>query len=335
MAEKISIVVPAYNVEKYIERTVQSICNQTYENLEIILVNDGSKDQTPEILEKLATKDARIKVLHQKNGGVTRARLNGVKASSGEWIGFIDGDDYIEPHMYEMLIGNAIKYKADISHCGYQMVFPSRIDMYYGTGTLIEQDNKKSVKDLLQGKIVEPGLCNKLFNRKVFDGLLNGSKMDFSIKNNEDLLMNYYLFSEAQKSVFIDECPYHYQVRKGSAATSKLNENKLRDPLKVLRILENETKEDEELCLIVRRRIVSQLINLSTLVSKKQKTLIKPYRKAARKELRQMLPNILRQDYSKKQKVMAVWSSLWPASYGWVHSVYARVSGIDKKYEVS
>ena len=332
---KISIIVPAYNIEQYVINSVRSICAQTYQNIEVILVNDGSKDTTPKLLEQLAEEDERIKVIHKENGGVTRARISGVEAATGEWIGFVDGDDYIEPHMYEMLLKNAIKYQADISHCGYQMVFPSRTDFYYGTGRLVEQDRKTGLKDLLEGTFVEPGLCNKLFRRRLLEKFLCEEKMDLEIKNTEDFLMNFYLFSETSKSVFVDECPYHYMVRKGSAATSEVNENKLCDPLKVLKILENETREDKDLQLIVKKRIVAQLIKLATLKLNNQAELVRPYREKARKELKKMLPKIARDKYSKKQKAMALGAAMLPTLYGSAHIFYQRVRGLDKKYEVS
>ena len=333
--EKISVIVPSYNIEEYVERTVKSICNQTYQNLDIILVNDGSSDNTGKILDKLAVQDHRIKVIHKENGGVTRARLCGVEASTGEWIGFVDGDDFIEPQMYEMLINNAVRYAADISHCGYQMVFPNRVDYYYGTGRLVEQDHKTGIKDLLEGTFVEPGLCNKLYNRKLFQELIEKSQMDFSIKNTEDFLMNYYLFNKANKSVFSDECPYHYLVRQGSAATSGVNANNLLDPLKVFRIVEEETKDELDLNQIVKRRIVAQLIKLSTMDAAKYKLFIAPYQKEARKELRTMLMSILKGKYSKKQKCMALCVAVFPGFYSVIHKIYARIKGVDKKYEVS
>lgn len=332
---KISIIVPAYNVENYIEKAVKSICNQSYRNLEIILVDDGSKDRTPDILDNLVKTDDRIKIIHKENGGVTSARLSGVKDATGDWIGFMDGDDYIEPQMYEMLLNNALKHGADISHCGYQMVFPSRVDFYYGTGRIVKQDHKTAIKDLLEGTFVEPGLCNKLFQKSLLQSFLEEEKMDFTIKNNEDLLMNFYLFSQAGASIFDDRCPYHYMVRKGSAATGNINHNKLQDPLKVLKILEHETQNDAELNLIVGKRIISQLINLSTMCLRDKKNLIKPCRDAARKELRQRFGKVWSQEYSLKQKVMTAWVIVCPWSYRITHTLYAKITGIDRKYEVS
>lgn len=333
--DKISVIVPAYNIESYVEKAVESICVQTYRNLEIILVNDGSSDSTPELLDKLAKKDNRIKVINKENGGVTRARLCGVEAATGEWIGFVDGDDYIDSQMYEMLLVNAKNYKADISHCGYQMVFPSRVDMYYGTGRLVEQDTKTGLKDLLEGYFVEPGLWNKLFNKKVFKSLLCDSKMDFSIKNNEDLLMNYYLFSASKKSIFEDQCPYYYMVRRGSATTSEVNQNKLQDPLKVLRVLEKETAYDQELQIIAKKRILAQLIRLSTLEVGNQREMIVQCRTKARKELRMMIPEVMKGDFSTKQKIMCISAAYMSNAYKLIHKCYQKITGLDKKYEVS
>ena len=334
MTDKISVIVPAYNIAGYIEKTVQSICRQTYSNLEIIIVNDGSKDDTPNIIDRLATEDERIKVIHKENGGVSSARFCGLEVATGEWIAFVDGDDYIDSTMYEVLMQNAKKHRADISHCGYQMVFPSRIDKYYGTEKLVEQDRDTGVKDLLEGIFVEPCPCNKLYRRNLFEELLQPGMFDMSIKINEDLLMNYYLFRKANKSVFVDECYYHYMLRVGSAATSKVNESKLKDPLKVLKILQKETAGEKEFQQIVNKRIVQQLISLSTMPLGNQKMLIAPYRKKACKELRSMLLQILKGTYGIKIKAKAFWVAIWPSSYSCAHVTYAKIRGIDKKYEV-
>ena len=102
----ISVIVPIYNVEKYLDKCIESIVNQTYKNLEIILVDDESPDNCPEICDKWAERDSRIKVIHKENGGAGSARNAGIEASSGEWIGFVDGDDWIEPNMYEKFAGS-------------------------------------------------------------------------------------------------------------------------------------------------------------------------------------------------------------------------------------
>ena len=234
---KISIIVPVYNLDNYIEKTLDSICNQTYSNIEIVVVDDGSSDNSWNIVCNYSKKDKRVVAVHQENSGVTVARLNGVKNATGDWIGFVDGDDVIDEDMYELLIKNAIDYNADISHCGYRMVFEDgRINYFYNTGCLIEQDNLKGLTDLLDGSIIEPGLCNKLFKKTLFYDILYNDVIDKSIKNNEDLLINFILFSNSKKSVFFDKCKYQYVVRQGSASRS-INEHTIYDPIKVKRII--------------------------------------------------------------------------------------------------
>ena len=120
----------------YIGRCLDSILAQTHKRIEIIIVDDGSTDGTGIIIDQYASIDQRIIPIHKENGGVTSARIDGIKKASGEYLGFVDGDDYIEPEMFEKLLDNAIKYDADISHCGYQMVFPGRVEYYYNTGRI-------------------------------------------------------------------------------------------------------------------------------------------------------------------------------------------------------
>ena len=236
MEPKISVIVPAYNNAPWLPRCLDSILAQTYENLEVIAVNDGSTDDTARVLDAYAEKDARVRAIHKENGGVTSARLRGVEESAGDWIGFVDGDDFIEPQMYADLMKNARQHGADISHCGHRMVYPGgEVRYFYNTGLLRLQNRETGIRDLLEERIMEPGLCNKLYRRSLFAGL--EQRMDGKIRNNEDLLMNYYLFREAEKLVFEDVCPYHYLIREGSASQQKLNYHRIYDPITVKQII--------------------------------------------------------------------------------------------------
>lgn len=336
--DKISIIVPIYNLENYIERTVNSICLQTYANLEIVLVNDGSKDNSLQLIHNLAKNDSRIRVINKKNGGVTAARIDGIKIATGDWIGFVDGDDVIDNDMFEKLLTNAKEYNADISHCGYKMVFPSRVDYYYNTGRIVEQDRTKGLIDLLSGDYIEPGLWNKLYRSELVKKLVKSEELDVSIKINEDLLMNFYLFKYSRKAIYEDVCPYQYMIRSGSAATSRLNKNKLKDPLKVLKIIEKELDKDENRMdvekYLINVRIISKLIDLSTIEYFGQKDLILPFEKEARKELKQRLRSIISGNYTTKTKIRACWAVICPTSYKYVHIIYKKIKGTDKKYEV-
>lgn len=238
--KKLSIIVPAFNVESTILRALESISKQNVNDMEIIVIDDGSTDSTGKLVDDYACKDERICVYHTSNQGVTKARLTGVRKCAGEWIGFVDGDDVVDPDMYRRLILNAEKYGTDISHCGYQMDFSDgRVHYFYNTGIIEIHDNLTALRELLSGRIIEPGLCNKIFRNELFDEMISTDVIPEDIKINEDLLMNYYLFSKSIKSVYDDWCPYHYIVREGSTTRSRINRNKIYDPIYVKEIILN------------------------------------------------------------------------------------------------
>lgn len=236
----ISVIVPIYNIEQELPACLDSICSQTYRNLEIILVDDGSGDRSGSIADEYAQKDPlRVKVIHQENQGVAAARLNGLSTASGEWIGFVDGDDCIEPDMYSRLLVNGLFYQADISHCGYQSVVNGgeRIHYFYNTGDRLIQEGNKGLRDLLEGHFIEPSLGNKLYHRSLFKHLLAKYDCSQQIRINEDLLMNYYLFKVSRRAVYEDFCLYHYIVRSSSATRSGFRAYKVLDPVKVWSII--------------------------------------------------------------------------------------------------
>lgn len=259
MEERISVIVPVYNIAAELKRCIDSILAQTYSNIEIIAIDDGSSDESGFILDEYENNYPNIHVFHKKNGGVTSARLRGIEEATGVWIGFVDGDDEIEPDMYERLIRNATRYKADISHCGYQMIFnDGRIHYFHNTGHIVEQDSTAALRELLSGAMIEPGLCNKLYRKTLFTGLFRNNTIPNDIKINEDLLMNYYLFSGVDKAVFEDWCPYHYIVRNDSASRVKLNHHRIYDPIRVKKMILKSVPD--EIKMDARRALVSTCV---------------------------------------------------------------------------
>lgn len=235
--DMISIIVPAYNVESYVKKTIESILKQEYTNIEIICVDDGSKDNTFQMLKTIAASDKRVRVFTKENEGVTKAREFGFEQAQGEYIGFVDADDIVEPDMFERLYQNMKKYDTDISHCGYVIdKLDGGKEYFYNTGRLAKQDTAEGVKALLHGSF-EPGLWNKLYNHNLLHSLFQSGVMDYSIKMNEDVLMNYYLFKEARSSVLEDVCLYHYVKREGSATMSTYNRKETWDRLNVKKII--------------------------------------------------------------------------------------------------
>lgn len=317
----ISVIVPAFNVESTIIRTLDSILKQTCLEMEVIVVDDGSTDKTGRILDAYSSQHERVIVLHTQNQGVTAARLAGVEQASGEWIGFVDGDDEIEPDMYELLLENAKQYKADISHCGYQMIFADgRVSYFHNTGCLAVQDRTTGLKDLLDGSLVEPGLCNKLFRKTLFHSLLHTEMMDRSIKINEDLLMNYILFSNSNRSVFQDICKYHYLVRSTSASRTSLNQHKIFDPIRVKQWILNMKIDGMEgaaekayigTCVNVYNSLVLDRTGQFALEQKKVWNLMK--------EHKEWIPCL-----SRKQQFLANLILYWPIGYKPIYRFYAK-----------
>lgn len=327
----ISIIIPAYNIENYIARCLDSILNQTYKNIEIIVINDGSSDNTGKIIDNYAFKYEDIKVIHKKNAGVSAARNSGIEVASGDYIGFVDGDDTVDENMFEILIKNAIKYDADISHCGYKMVFPSRIDYYHNTGTLFEQNNEIGLKDLLTGNRVEPGIWNKIYKKELFKDI----HIDESIKINEDLLINYYLFKKAKKSIFYDKCFYNYTIRKGSAATSKVNKNKIIDPIKVRKEILEDLGKNDYLYDIAYEKYIMSLLGVCRNIQIRKNKEYKSYVYEAKKSLKYEINNIIKNKaVSKKIKLMVIGNLYFSSIFYIIDDIHAARTGNRTKYEV-
>lgn len=168
---QISIIVPVYKVEKYLERCVDSILAQTFKDFELILVDDGSPDKCPEICDEYAKKDSRVSVIHRENGGLSVARNTALDIAKGEYIGFVDSDDYIHPQMYEILYKNIVDNNADVSTC--DIVEGAELIQWKHIAETETSASKGSeiVKKWIVGRVrCKPYIvCNKLFRRECFD----------------------------------------------------------------------------------------------------------------------------------------------------------------------
>ena len=214
--DKISVIVPAYNCQDTIERCINSIQNQTYNNLEIIVINDGSTDNTETLLREMQDEDYRIIVISIPNGGVSHARNTGLDNAAGDYITFVDSDDYIDEEMYDTLYNLIRKYDVKIAHCSYKNVDGVSILPAGDTGKISVQNHDEAIKCLLSGKLFSGGIWNKLYKKELF----NNIRFDESIRINEDVLANFELFDLVDKSVFVDMALYSYVVNNDSATHS-------------------------------------------------------------------------------------------------------------------
>ena len=228
MNDLISIIVPVYNVEKYIEKCVNSIINQTYRNIEIILVDDGSKDRSGEICDELKLKDNRIKIIHKQNGGLSDARNAGMKIANGNYIGFVDSDDYIKEDMFETLYELCKKYNSDISIVSYYEIYHDKVIGVRDSKKLYELNKIDAMKEILIDRAIQSYAWNKLFKRELFE------QIEFPTnKNFEDIATTLLLFERADKVVLLED-PKYYYVRRDDSIVGNRNYKTYKDYLDVI-----------------------------------------------------------------------------------------------------
>ena len=206
----ISVIVPIYNTLNYLQRCVDSIRRQTYKYLEIILVDDGSTDRSGAMAEKFALEDRRIKVFHKENGGVSSARNLGIDKARGEYIGFVDSDDWIEMDMYEYLLKNALEQNADIAVCSRAERYRAQtVFRAWECVTILEPE--QALKALLENDMMQNYLWDKLWRRELFQTVCFPEGRTF-----EDIAVMDKLFLEAGRVVCLPGVKYHYVQRSGS-----------------------------------------------------------------------------------------------------------------------
>lgn len=217
----ISIIVPVYNVEEYLNRCLQSICRQTYHNLEIILIDDGSTDNSGRLCDKFAQKDKRIRVIHQANSGLSAARNTGLKEARGEYLGFVDSDDWIEADMYEFLFCLMKRNEADISICTHYRDEGKKITAKYASGKTSFFTRENAIRAIMMDKHIKNYVWDKLFKRAMFDGIRFPANRVF-----EDVATTYRALYKAKKIVLQESPKYHYTIREGSITKDRNNSTK-------------------------------------------------------------------------------------------------------------
>jgi glycosyltransferase involved in cell wall biosynthesis len=229
---RLSIIVPVYNTEKYINKCIDSILNQTFEDFEIILVDDGSPDKCGEICDQYAKQDMRVKVIHKKNGGLADARNAGIEIAKGDFIGFVDSDDYIKKDMYSEMLAAIGEYKVKIVTCG-------RFDVSNGVTTEafvinkpIKMTAEEAIGNILTWNGLDSSCCDKIFEKSLFQ------EIRFPLgRVNEDIFIMYRLIDKAKTIVHIGSPKYYYVHRENSITTNSFSVKKLDFPIVTSEIL--------------------------------------------------------------------------------------------------
>lgn len=235
----VSVIVPIYKVEPFIHKCVDSIVSQTYRNLDIILVDDGSPDNCGIIADQYANSDSRITVIHKENGGLSDARNAGLKIAKGDFIVFVDSDDYINENYVDKMLSLCIENAADIAVCSHS--FYDEIGNLWGNEVGKKKiqilDGVEASKIILYQKGYDVSAWGKIYKKSVFANLFFPKGLNF-----EDIPTTYQAFMKSNKVIFTNEKFYYYQIRANSIETEKFNYKKL-DGIKTGEILINEVEK--------------------------------------------------------------------------------------------
>lgn len=227
---KVSIIVPVYNVEKYLERCMNTLLNQTLKDIEIIMVDDGSPDNCPQMCDEYAKKDPRIKVLHKKNEGLGFARNSGMEIARGEYIAFVDSDDYVDINMYEILYSNAKKWELDAIFCGYNRVNNHTIQSIKEVNSLKIFNHHQDIQEVLLNMIGTKPDCSvdRKYQMSVWHALysrdiIKNHEIKFPSERefiSEDIIFHIDFLQKVSKIAFIADPLYYYCVNEDSLTKS-------------------------------------------------------------------------------------------------------------------
>ncbi|MBO4894789.1 MAG: glycosyltransferase [Clostridia bacterium] len=221
----ISVIVPVYNVEKYLDTCIESIVSQTYDNLEIILVDDGSTDNCPAMCDEWALKDPRVKVIHKENGGQGEARNLGIDAAAGDYIGFVDSDDVISPVMYERLLNALTENGADFIQCAMVKFGTYPFKGFDSAGAVVNRPRVLTNGEAVKALIAEGAITSTCPSVLLKAETAKKVRFDSGVIN-EDVMWVYRAVRESEKILLTDEVLYAYFQRDGSTMNSAYTEKR-------------------------------------------------------------------------------------------------------------
>lgn len=273
--DKISIIIPVYNVEKYINRCIDSLLEQTYKNIEIILIDDGSTDQSGKKCDIYSKKDKRIKVKHIKNQGVTKARMVGASLATGKYITFVDSDDYIEKTAYEILMKFLDENQLDICIFNYYIVQDDKVKIHKNKDKIPQIMSMDEYLSLMCGNNFGGMMWNKIYKKELIVNNLKSLENGLSIL--EDLLFNCELCEKNPKIKvgYVDELYYYYIIRKGSALNSGFSIKSLDSiyaQIKIINILKkmhNPAKDTYELNFYINAKYMLNEMKINKYINPK------------------------------------------------------------------
>lgn len=313
MTELVSIVIPVYNCERYIQKNVESIIGQSYQNLEIIYVDDGSTDASVGILRAYAENDARIIIIQQKNQGVSAARNMGLKVATGAYISFVDADDYVDSRYIETLLHCLNKESADVSCCGLVLHRPDKDIPLHDAEVVYVWNQQEAVEHLLIGDLLEPSVWGKMFCREV---LLN-VKFHTDIKYSEDYLFNLEVFQNCKKAASCGNAYYHYVLHENSATTNASILKRAEDMIHVAEAAADMQFEANISLLLQKRKYIGYLTAYNSLLYSNGNE-VEALKQKIRKRIKANKKDYRRIDLTKRELFFYYGISYYPHLYEWV-----------------
>lgn len=311
MSPKISIIVPVYNVEKYIHKCIDSILNQTFKDFELILVDDGSTDNCGQICDEYAKKDSRVIVIHKENGGQATARNIALDIAKGEYIGFVDSDDYIEFDMYEFLYNLCIDNNCDIANCSSTIYFKNKVKVNGGHDLMIH-DTKSAMKVLTEGVLYDECLWTKLIKKELFNGLKIPEGIAY-----EDTAFTYKLIDRANKVCCKGEAKYNYIKRKDSTMDRAVKNVKIDAILVYEEMYKFMEKRYPELCDLVILKLSNNSMSVMNLIVRQDnfKKYKESYLKVAKILNNKFNKTIKLKEYPRNVKLLLIANKINPILY--------------------
>lgn len=317
----ISVIIPVYNTGRYLPALIESIENQTYQDLEIVFINDGSTDGSESILDAFALKDSRVKVIHQKNGGVSAARNAGLDVATGDYITFADSDDTLEPDLYETLMALVKEYHVEISHCSYNRIQNGQVKPVGNTGKIYLHTQVEALRELTCGSLFTGGCWNKLYSRELFDGI----RFDPSLKLSEDELINFQVFSRVDTIVYRDVSKYNYVDSTTSACRNTNLLRKARDHVDVAERIFSLNHHPELVASLRNKRLGAYLELYKALLYAPQRDKLQIHETA--EQIRRLKEEGA--EFSREKKFMYMLMRSCPPAFRMLYSLYDRIRVID------
>lgn len=297
----LSVIMPVYNVEKTLSRAIESILNQSFSNLELLLVNDGSTDSSKEICEKFALKDKRISIINKKNGGLSSARNEGLKNTKGDFITFIDSDDYLELDTYQLFYEKKLQEKIDLYVFNVCRIRNNKEEILNSIEKRIE-GSEEIIKNFFMYKGIDFYAWNKIYKKELFDGLIYPENTLY-----EDIVTSYNIGKRANNAYVTDKVGYYYIDNPESIVNSQFNPKQYDNVLQREILLRSILKEYPNLSMYAVDKLLDGFLSTGYKIgsSIKNETTIK-YLKLIRKDISENKKLMKKNPLTSKAKLAAL-----------------------------